>query len=161
MRVVARKFRSDEHGEQIELDLADYIDVGALDDAGRAVALERRKLRKGASEIELAVHQKPAKVGIDPLHKLIDRRSDDNVVVPESESQERTSRMRIHPRLAIVALVLWTLGGCPEGKTARPGAPCAKAYDKCVLESGVLGLCDPVECKPEQSAPCFVCRSQH
>lgn len=84
VQVVTRKYRSDEHGEQTELDFADYMDVGALDDDGNALFLERRKLPKGASEQRFRLRERPAKVGVDPLHKLIDRSTDDNVVTPSS-----------------------------------------------------------------------------
>jgi hypothetical protein len=38
---------------------------------------------------------------------------------------------------------------------------CTKADEKCVLPSGVLGICNVVDCAEGQSAPCLVCRSQH
>jgi hypothetical protein len=82
MQVVARKFRSDQRGEQTELDFVDYMDVGALDDDGNALFIERRKLPKGESQQRFHLRERPAKVGVDPLNKLIDRQSDDNVVVP-------------------------------------------------------------------------------
>jgi hypothetical protein len=84
MQVVTRKYRSDEHGEQTELEFADYLDVGALDADGNALFLERRKLPKGPSEQRFRLRERPAKVGVDPLNKLIDRASDDNVIAPSS-----------------------------------------------------------------------------
>ena len=84
LKLVTRKFRSDERGEQTELDFADYLDVGALDADGNALFIERRKLPKGASEQRFRLRERPSKVGVDPLNKLIDRQSDDNVVAPEA-----------------------------------------------------------------------------
>jgi ABC-2 type transport system permease protein len=83
VQVVARKFRSDEQGAQTELQFSDAMDVGALDADGNAIFLERRRLSNGASEQRFRLSERPAKVGIDPLNKLIDRQSDDNVVAPE------------------------------------------------------------------------------
>nr|UXE44641.1 hypothetical protein Hi04_10k_c2877_00009 [uncultured bacterium] len=82
--VLAKKLRSDDAGNQTELEFEDWIDVGALDADGNALYTELRKVKKGASEIQFTVPgaKKPAKVGIDPLNKLIDRTSDDNVIAP-------------------------------------------------------------------------------
>ncbi|HKP56198.1 MAG TPA: M1 family aminopeptidase [Polyangiales bacterium] len=82
LRVVARKFRASQDGSQSELTFADYIDIGALDADGNALTLERRKIGNGSSSLQFHVAEKPAKVGIDPLNKLIDRQSDDNVLAP-------------------------------------------------------------------------------
>lgn len=82
MKVKTVKYRSDDQGEQKELDFDDYMDVGALDEDGNALFLEKRKFTKGEHEVTFTVPTKPARVGIDPLNKLIDRTSDDNTVVP-------------------------------------------------------------------------------
>ena len=59
-------------------------------------------------------------------------------------------------------LIALLLGACPDaGSTNQPKGTCSKAYDKCVLASGVLGVCDPVDCPENQPPPCMVCRSQH
>lgn len=85
MKVVAKKYRSDDSGKQTELDFNDWMDVGALDDEGKAVFLEKRRVGKGESEITFSVPVKPARVGLDPLNKLVDRGSDDNVTVPAEQ----------------------------------------------------------------------------
>ncbi|MFP2928778.1 ABC transporter permease/M1 family aminopeptidase [Pyxidicoccus sp. 3LG] len=86
LKVMSKKFRSDDKGAQTELEFSDWMDVGALDEKGEAVFLEKRKVSKGESEVTFTVPVKPAQVGIDPLNKLIDRTSDDNVTEPtESE----------------------------------------------------------------------------
>jgi ABC-2 type transport system permease protein len=82
LKVFAKKVRSDDKGDQTDLDFDDFIDVGALDDKGTAIFVEKRKIKKGESEVRFVVPKKPAKVGIDPLNELIDRDSDDNVTVP-------------------------------------------------------------------------------
>ena len=72
------------------------------------------------------------------------------------------------PELVSAAITLWVaicsavaLTGCPD--TKQGGAPkvCATAYEQCVLPTGVLGVCDSVECADGQTPPCLVCRSQH
>jgi aminopeptidase N len=82
VKVKAVTYRSDDKGTQTELDFTDFIDVGALDDKGEAIFLEPRKISKGESEVSFTVEKKPAKVGIDPINMLVDRTSDDNVIVP-------------------------------------------------------------------------------
>ncbi len=82
MQVVAKKLRSDDKGNQTELDFEDWMDVGALDDQGAALHLEKQKVKKGSSTLHFTSAKRPAKVGLDPLNVLIDRQSDDNVVVP-------------------------------------------------------------------------------
>jgi ABC-2 type transport system permease protein len=79
LKVIAKKVRSDDKGNQTELDFEDYIDVGALDDHDAALHVEKRKIKKGESTIDFTTKAKPVKVGIDPLNKLIDRDSEDNV----------------------------------------------------------------------------------
>lgn len=85
LKVLAKKYRSDDKGAQTELDFNDWMDVGALDDKGEALFLEKRKVPKGASEITFTVPVKPAEVGIDPLNVLIDRTPGDNVKTPSEE----------------------------------------------------------------------------
>jgi hypothetical protein len=53
------------------------------------------------------------------------------------------------------------LGACPDGSSQKLSARCEKAYEKCLLDNGVLGVCDVVECEPDKTPPCLVCRSQH
>jgi ABC-2 type transport system permease protein len=82
LNVVTKKLRSDQDGKQTELDFDDWLEVGALDDTGAMMHVEKRKFQKGASEVRFQVPKKPAKVGIDPLNKWIDRDTSDNVTVP-------------------------------------------------------------------------------
>lgn len=83
--VAARKLRADELGNETEVPVADYIDVGVFGppgpgdlDLGPALFFERRKLDGGETTIEVVVDSPPARVGIDPYHKLIDRAPKDN-----------------------------------------------------------------------------------
>jgi aminopeptidase N len=85
LKVKAVKYRSDDKGDQTELDFNDVMDVGAIDDDGKALFIEKRRIAKGESDLAFTVPVKPARVGIDPLNKLIDRTSDDNTVAPSVE----------------------------------------------------------------------------
>ncbi|MCY1054354.1 M1 family aminopeptidase [Nannocystis sp. SCPEA4] len=83
--VAARKLRASELGEETEVPVADYIDVavfaapGPQDlDLGKPLFFERRKLQGGETVIDVLVDEPPARVGIDPYNKLIDRAPRDN-----------------------------------------------------------------------------------
>jgi ABC-2 type transport system permease protein len=51
-----------------------------LDDDGKVLAIEKHRLQSGENTVTLVVDGKPARGGIDPLDKLIDRDQSDNVV---------------------------------------------------------------------------------
>lgn len=85
VKVKAVKYRSDDKGEQTEVDFTDVMDVGAIDDEGKALFLEKRRIPKGESELTFSVPVKPSRVGLDPLNKLVDRTSDDNTITPASD----------------------------------------------------------------------------
>jgi hypothetical protein len=62
----------------------------------------------------------------------------------------------------LLFLTALTLCACPG--SSGPNTVCSKMYDKCMLSTGVLGVCNPVDCpagQDQQTAPCLVCRSQH
>lgn len=73
-------------GEEIEsLHLADYIDVGIYTEEEidgkkqeKLIYLKKYKIQEILTDFEIEVNQKPTRVGIDPLNKLIDRNSNDN-----------------------------------------------------------------------------------
>ena len=58
----------------------DWIDIGVEDAAGKALAMKKAWVKSGESTYTLEVQGRPAKAGIDPVVKRIDRRSDDNLV---------------------------------------------------------------------------------
>jgi len=49
------------------------VDIGALAADGTPLGLHKETVRTGANHFSFTVTQKPAKAGIDPLEKLIDR----------------------------------------------------------------------------------------
>jgi ABC-2 type transport system permease protein len=81
--IMAKKRKSDELGKETDIALNDWIDIGVLDEKGVPLFIEKRKIEKEKTEFVITVDKKPAKAGIDPLNKLIDRRPKDNVVVVE------------------------------------------------------------------------------
>jgi aminopeptidase N len=80
--VVAKKLQADELGVETERPLDDTIEVGVLDEKGRALHLEKQRFREARRTLTMvfAAGSAPAKAGIDPMNALIDRKPDDNVV---------------------------------------------------------------------------------
>jgi hypothetical protein len=65
------------------------LEVGAVDQAGKALHLERPRLKAGQQTVTFTVTGKPVRAGLDPLNKLVDRKPDDNltdIVYPDSTS---------------------------------------------------------------------------
>ena len=89
INVTSKKIHADEQGEETEVPLQDQIDVGVLNINGDYLFLEKRPVDSEESEFVVTVSARPAKAGIDPLNKLIDRLPDNNVVdvkrAPEEE----------------------------------------------------------------------------
>jgi hypothetical protein len=80
----ARKLRADGQGVETEAPLDDWIDVGVFGarsgTADEAVLyLQKHHLTGPELQVELTVDALPARAGLDPYHKLIDRAPDDNV----------------------------------------------------------------------------------
>lgn len=85
--VATKKLRASGLGDETEVPVADYIDVGVFAppgpgdlDLGAPLFFERRKLLGGDTVIEVVVDHKPARVGVDPYNKLIDRAPKDNTM---------------------------------------------------------------------------------
>lgn len=80
IRVKAKKVQADATGNETEVPLDDWIDIGLLDEAGRVAYREKKRITAEESTFTLTVNWIPAKAGIDPLNMLIDRDAEDNVV---------------------------------------------------------------------------------
>lgn len=83
--VTAKKVRADSVGNETEVPMDDLVEIGVFapngaDGLGEPLYLQRHRIRSGEQTISITVRQMPARAGIDPWHKLIDRRRDDNVV---------------------------------------------------------------------------------
>ncbi|MFN8688459.1 MAG: M1 family aminopeptidase, partial [Cyclobacteriaceae bacterium] len=78
----AEKLRADSTGIETNIPISDWIDIGVYgkNKAGKdsLIYLKKHKITQKQNELTITVNSKPRKAGIDPLHKLIDRHSDDN-----------------------------------------------------------------------------------
>jgi ABC-2 type transport system permease protein len=93
LKVAAKKIKADEKGAETEVPLADWIDIGVLDETGKPLYLEKKKIEKAETEFTIVVDRQPDKAGIDPMNKLIDRRPDDNVIKVSREDSGSGTRL--------------------------------------------------------------------
>jgi ABC-2 type transport system permease protein len=80
LKASAGKMRAAPDGEESPAALHDYIEFGVDDKDGNALLRERRRVSAGELSLEMVVGARPARAGIDPDHKLIDRKPGDNMV---------------------------------------------------------------------------------
>ncbi len=80
LEVSAHKFRADSIGNQTEIPIDDYVDIGVLGENNQQLYLKKHRLIQNRSDIEITVDEKPIRAGIDPYVVLIDRERDNNVV---------------------------------------------------------------------------------
>lgn len=73
----AKKYEIDSSGHEHIRAVGDWIDIGIY--AGdQLVYLKKHLIKDEQTEVEITVNQKPTQAGMDPLHKLIDRKPEDN-----------------------------------------------------------------------------------
>ena len=79
----SRKLRADSLGNETELPIDDWIDVGVYTEDSNGedslIYLNKHHITSDKYQIQLTVDTNPIKAGIDPLIKLIDRHPDDNL----------------------------------------------------------------------------------
>jgi ABC-2 type transport system permease protein len=84
IHVDSRKFKADEKGEEREVAVNDWIDIGAFAKPpkgkkyGKTLYRERVLMKSGEGTYNFTVDEAPDKAGIDPFLLLIDRIPDDN-----------------------------------------------------------------------------------
>lgn len=83
--VVAKKMRADSVGNETEVPMDDFVEIGVFaqgkgDSLGAPLYLKQHRIRSGKQTISITVPREPARAGIDPSNKLIDRNREDNVV---------------------------------------------------------------------------------
>ena len=89
IEVECRKFQSDEKGKQEEVEINDWIEIGAFAKPeegrqyGATLFRERKKVTEPISTFTFVVDEEPDLAGIDPFSLLIDRLPDDNMKTPE------------------------------------------------------------------------------
>jgi ABC-2 type transport system permease protein len=81
LTVRGRKLRADGLGEEERVEMDDVVEIGVFA-AGEEEPFFLRKVRLTGERrtFRMELDRRPARAGIDPLHKLIDRDLDDNVV---------------------------------------------------------------------------------
>ncbi len=85
MTVEATKYRADGRGQEHTIPVNDWIDIGVQDAAGKYLYLQRVKIDQRKTDFTVTVDKLPAKAGIDPVDKLIDRNPDDNVIAVKKQ----------------------------------------------------------------------------
>ena len=90
--MATRKLRADGEGHEVEQPLSDWLDIGVFgevrpgESGDRPLYLEKHLITEPTTTIDVVVDEPPIKAGIDPYHKLIDRRPRDNTRnAPEPE----------------------------------------------------------------------------
>jgi aminopeptidase N len=83
LEATAGKVRASELGEEKDMPLKDYIEFGVDDKDGNPLVRERRVVDGKSVILKLVTSTRPAKAGIDPDNKLIDRKPNDNLVEVE------------------------------------------------------------------------------
>jgi len=81
-----QKWRCDEEGNEYAVPVDDSIDVGIYNTEGNLIYLEKHNVVDGLNTIKVVVDQEPAKGGVDPLNKLIDRFSSGHLLKAHQES---------------------------------------------------------------------------
>ncbi len=79
----AGKMRAGELGDEKEAPLKDVIEFGVDDKDGNPLLRERRIVDGKSVTLRMVVPARPAKAGIDPDNKLIDRKPSDNMIEVE------------------------------------------------------------------------------
>jgi ABC-2 type transport system permease protein len=87
LEIETRKLRADSLGNETEIPMSDWVDIGVFgarepgsSGEGKELYLRKHRLQGGATTLEIRVTEKPQRAGVDPYHKLIDRHTNDNVV---------------------------------------------------------------------------------
>ncbi|MFN3189630.1 MAG: ABC transporter permease/M1 family aminopeptidase [Aureliella sp.] len=88
--VVCKKFRADAKGKETEVEVDDWIEIGAFAQPeegrryGKTLYRERKKMKGATNSFEFITDELPHRVGIDPFALLIDRGPKDNMKKPSS-----------------------------------------------------------------------------
>jgi ABC-2 type transport system permease protein len=98
-----KKLRADSLGAEEEIPMNDWVDVGlfkngdkkdtTIDKNGVPVYLKKHRLSKGPQHITVLLAEPVVRGGIDPLHKLIDRKVDDNTTGVYDRTRARMAKL--------------------------------------------------------------------
>ena len=78
LKTQMRKLRADGKGNETEIAMLDYMDIGIFGESGRILYLAKHKITRNNNEFVLVVAEKPVEAGVDPFVKLIDKNRDNN-----------------------------------------------------------------------------------
>ena len=82
MDVVARKVRVSQEGNETEVPMHDWIEIGAIGASGpgtrEVLYLQKHLIRSGTNRIQIQLAKKPQQAVIDPRHLLMDAEMSDN-----------------------------------------------------------------------------------
>jgi aminopeptidase N len=87
LAVSAAKVRADEQGAEQDVALNDWIDIGLDDANGNPLLRQRVRMNRKDNRYTLLAPSRPARAGIDPDNKLIDRKPDDNMINVEMDAR--------------------------------------------------------------------------
>jgi hypothetical protein len=95
--VVAKKMRADSIGKETEVPMSDFVEIGIFapgqgNALGEPLYLERHRIKSGGQTIRITVPRAPARAGIDPMRKLIERDRNDNVLDVKAAAASQPSR---------------------------------------------------------------------
>lgn len=85
LKTTSQKFRADSLGKEMEMPVADYIDIGIFAEPtskknlGKVLLSKRLKITQKENTFIFRVKEEPYQAGIDPYNYLIDRIPDDNL----------------------------------------------------------------------------------
>jgi aminopeptidase N len=83
LKIDAEKVYSDSIGNEKKVPIKDWIDIGIFTEDAKGkdslIYIKRNHFSKKENEFEITVSSKPTKAGIDPMYKLIDRATEDNL----------------------------------------------------------------------------------
>jgi ABC-2 type transport system permease protein len=85
IRASAGKVRATDGGEEQPMPLRDFIEFGVDDRDGNPLVRERRLVKQAGQQVTLVVNGIPARAGIDPDNKLIDRKPGDNMLTVDKQ----------------------------------------------------------------------------
>jgi ABC-2 type transport system permease protein len=84
MNISTQKLQVDPKGIEMPVPLNDWIDVGVFgkdeNEKPKLIYLQKHKFTRQKNTLTVSVKSQPVRVGIDPLHKLIDHHPADNVI---------------------------------------------------------------------------------
>ena len=81
IQIEASKIKADSLGNEIEVNLNEWIDIGVFSDIDEKELIYQKRVKVDDSlmNFTMVVDTIPLKAGIDPRHLLIDRVFDDNI----------------------------------------------------------------------------------